>query len=131
MMPFVYVSEVSELLCGKCISQVSSIIKFVCEVLNPPFFFKFQAEIKKTMEKAFWDGIMASMKLEQPDFSWVLKLMTEVRDELCEMSPESWRQEITGMIDIDILSQVVIFSSPWQHSHIFIYYRRFTLLVVF
>lgn len=66
-----------------------------------------KAEIKKTMEKAFWDGIMASMKLEQPDFSWVLKLMTEVRDELCEMSPESWRQEITGMIDIDILSQVL------------------------
>lgn len=66
-----------------------------------------KAKIKETMEKAFWDGIMESMKQEQPDYSWVLKLMTEVRDELCEMSPRSWRQEITDVIDIEILSQVL------------------------
>ena len=46
------------------------------------------------MEKAFWDGIMESMKQEELDFSWVLKLIKEVRDELCEMSPQSWKQEI-------------------------------------
>lgn len=67
----------------------------------------FKARIKETMEKAFWDGIMESLKQEHSDFSWVLKLMTEVRDELCEISPGSWRQEITEMIDIDILSQVL------------------------
>lgn len=53
MMPFVYVSEVSELLCGKCISQVSSIIKFVCEVLNPPFFLNFRRKLKRQWRKHF------------------------------------------------------------------------------
>ncbi|KAJ8436939.1 hypothetical protein Cgig2_017364 [Carnegiea gigantea] len=66
-----------------------------------------KAKIKETMEKAFWDGVAESMKQEQPDFGWVLKLMTEVRDELCKMSPSSWREEITDTIDIDILSQVL------------------------
>ncbi|KAK9758152.1 hypothetical protein RND81_01G210900 [Saponaria officinalis] len=66
-----------------------------------------KAKIKETMENAFWDGVMESMRQEQPDLSWVLKLMTEVRDELCEMSPKSWRQEITDAIDIDILTQVL------------------------
>ncbi|KAL2893496.1 T-complex protein 11-like protein [Bienertia sinuspersici] len=64
-------------------------------------------KIKETMEKAFWDGIMESMKQEQPDFNWVLKLMTEIRDELCDLSPGNWQQEIIDTIDIDILSQVL------------------------
>jgi len=59
------------------------------------------------MEKAFWDGVTESIKQEQADFSWVLKLMTEVRDELCKMSPSGWREAITDTIDIDILSQVI------------------------
>lgn len=66
-----------------------------------------KAKIKKTMEKAFWDGVTESMKQEQLDFSWVLKLMTEVRDELCKMSHSSWRQEVMDTIDIEILSQVL------------------------
>ncbi|XP_074273348.1 uncharacterized protein LOC141596963 [Silene latifolia] len=66
-----------------------------------------KAKLKEAMEKAFWDGVMESMRQEQPDLSWVLKLLTEVRDELCEMSPESWRQEISDAIDIDILTQVL------------------------
>lgn len=66
-----------------------------------------EAKVRETMEKAFWDGIIESVKEDKPDYSWVLKLMTEVRDELCEMSPSSWRQEIVETIDIDILSQVL------------------------
>lgn len=58
------------------------------------------------MEKAFWDGVLDSLKQNEPDYIWVLKLMKEVRDELCAMSPSSWRQEIFGAIDVDILSQV-------------------------
>ena len=59
---------------------------------------------KRDNGKAFWDGIMESMKQEEPNFSWVLKLMKEVRDELCEMSPQSWKQEIVDSIDTDINS---------------------------
>lgn len=64
-------------------------------------------KVRETMEKAFWDGIMDSLKQDEPDYSWVLKLMKEVKDELCEMSPQSWRQEIVETIDIDILPQVL------------------------
>lgn len=58
------------------------------------------------MEKAFWDGIRESVEQDEPDYSWVLKLMKEIRDELCEMSPSSWRQEIVHTIDVDTLSEV-------------------------
>ncbi|CAK7344781.1 unnamed protein product [Dovyalis caffra] len=66
-----------------------------------------KAKVRETMENAFWDGIIESMKPDEPDFSWFLKLMKEVRDELCEMSPQSWRQEIVETIDVDILSQML------------------------
>ncbi|KAM3308326.1 putative protein isoform X1 [Capsicum chacoense] len=66
-----------------------------------------KARVKEIMEKAFWDGVMQSLNQDNPDFSWVLKLMKEVQNELCEMSPPSWRQEIVETIDIDILSQVL------------------------
>lgn len=61
--------------------------------------------MRETMEKAFWDGVMDSVKENDSDFSWILKLVTEVRDELCDIS-QSWKQEISESIDIDILSQV-------------------------
>ncbi|KFK32085.1 hypothetical protein AALP_AA6G197500 [Arabis alpina] len=66
-----------------------------------------QVKVKETMEKAFWDGVMESMKQSQPDFSWVLKLMKEVRDELCEIVPKDWSQEIVQTIDTDVLSQLL------------------------
>lgn len=58
------------------------------------------------MEKAFWDSVMESMKNDGPRYSRVVDLMREARDELCSLAPQSWRQEISEAIDIDILSQV-------------------------
>ncbi|KAF8404280.1 hypothetical protein HHK36_009162 [Tetracentron sinense] len=66
------------------------------------------AKIKETMEKAFWDTIAESMKQDEPDYGRVVELMKEVRDELCEMAPQRWRQEIFEAIDLDILSQVLM-----------------------
>lgn len=66
-----------------------------------------KAKLKKTMEKAFWDGIMESMEEDEPDYSWVVKVLKEIRDELCEMSPLSWRSEIAEKIDIEILAQIL------------------------
>ncbi|XP_010322777.1 uncharacterized protein [Solanum lycopersicum] len=66
-----------------------------------------KARVKERMEEAFWDGVMQSLSQDNPDFSWVLKLMKEVQNELCEMSPPSWRQEIVETVDINILSQVL------------------------
>lgn len=58
------------------------------------------------MEKAFWDEVMQSMKEDSPDYGRIIGLVKEVRDELSEMAPLSWKQEIHESIDIDILSQV-------------------------
>lgn len=60
------------------------------------------------MEIAFWDNIMESIKLEEPDYSCISNLMKEVSDELCQMVPDNWRVEITETIDLDILSQVCL-----------------------
>ncbi|KAJ8759262.1 hypothetical protein K2173_006782 [Erythroxylum novogranatense] len=53
------------------------------------------------------DGVLESMKNDEPDFSWVLKLMKEVKDKLYEMSPQPWRKEISETIDVDILEQML------------------------
>ncbi|KAM7470352.1 hypothetical protein LguiA_008535 [Lonicera macranthoides] len=64
-------------------------------------------KIRETLKNAFWDGITESMKQNKPNYDRVVELMKEVRDEICEMAPQSWNQEITEAIDLDILSQVL------------------------
>ncbi|KAG6711367.1 hypothetical protein I3842_05G049500 [Carya illinoinensis] len=66
-----------------------------------------KVNIKAAMEKAFWDGVMESMKQDDPDYDRVVQLMREVRDEICEMAPQNWKQEIIDAIDLDIFSQVL------------------------
>ncbi|XP_017971012.1 PREDICTED: uncharacterized protein LOC18607821 [Theobroma cacao] len=66
-----------------------------------------KAKIRETMEKAFWDGITESMRQDEPNYDRVIELVREVRDEICEMAPQSWREEITDAIDLEILSQVL------------------------
>ncbi|KAJ0644932.1 putative T-complex 11 protein [Helianthus annuus] len=62
-------------------------------------------KVRKTMEKAFWDGITDS--IQEDNYDRVVELMKEVRDELCEMAPQSWKQEIIEAIDVVILSQLL------------------------
>ncbi|KAL0387208.1 UNVERIFIED_CONTAM: hypothetical protein Sradi_2602600 [Sesamum radiatum] len=65
------------------------------------------AKVKKTMEKAFWDGIIESVRQDEPNYSRVVGLMSEVRDGICSLAPASWRQEIIEAIDLEILTQVL------------------------
>ncbi|KAI3918395.1 hypothetical protein MKX01_041715 [Papaver californicum] len=71
----------------------------------------FQSKVKETLENAFWDGIAESMKQDDPDYGRIIELMKEVRDGLCEMAPQSWKQEILEAIDLDILTQVLMFGT--------------------
>ncbi|KAK7328295.1 hypothetical protein VNO77_22398 [Canavalia gladiata] len=66
-----------------------------------------EGKIKQTMEKAFWDGIMESVKQDPPNYDRIIQLMGEVRDEICGMAPKSWKEDIFAAIDLDILSQVL------------------------
>ncbi|KAI3712413.1 hypothetical protein L1987_70969 [Smallanthus sonchifolius] len=62
-------------------------------------------KVRHTMEKAFWDGITGS--IQEDNYDRVIELLKEVRDELCEMAPLSWKQEIIETIDVVILSQLL------------------------
>lgn len=66
-----------------------------------------KAKIRETMEKAFWDGIAESVKQDEHNYDRIIQLVREVRDEMCGMAPESWKEEITEAIDPEILSQVL------------------------
>lgn len=70
------------------------------------------------MEKAFWDGIIESVKQEEPNYDRIIQLMREVRDEICEMAPQSWKQEIIEAIDVDILSEVAAPSIVFANSNL-------------
>lgn len=63
------------------------------------------------MEKAFWDEILDSLQGVKPDYSRLLSLLKEVRDELCDLAPQKWKADILNSIDLDILSQVNPYST--------------------
>ncbi|OMO74240.1 T-complex 11 [Corchorus capsularis] len=66
-----------------------------------------ESKIRETMEKAFWDGVMESIRQDEPNYDRIIELVREVRDEISEMAPKSWREEITAAIDLEILSQIL------------------------
>uniref|UniRef100_A0A0E0LUD8 SKP1 component POZ domain-containing protein n=1 Tax=Oryza punctata TaxID=4537 RepID=A0A0E0LUD8_ORYPU len=67
----------------------------------------FQAKVKATMEKAFWDLVTESMRGEKPDYSQLINLVKEVRDSLHELASKELKEEILDNIDLEILSQVL------------------------
>ncbi|XP_038684757.1 uncharacterized protein LOC119984742 isoform X1 [Tripterygium wilfordii] len=64
-------------------------------------------KIRETMEKAFWDAIIESMKQDKPNYDQVVQLMREVRDEICDMAPQRWKQDIVEAIDLEVFSQIL------------------------
>lgn len=83
------------------------------------------------MEKAFWDGIIESVKQEEPNYDRIIQLMREVRDEICEMAPQSWKQEIIEAIDVDILSEVAAPSIVFANSNLASMSRVLTFISFF
>lgn len=67
-----------------------------------------QEKWKETMESAYWDDILESVKQDEPNYSHVWKLMTEIHDEIYVMAPRSWKQEVFEEIDLENLTQVSI-----------------------
>uniref|UniRef100_A0A0D9XK28 Uncharacterized protein n=1 Tax=Leersia perrieri TaxID=77586 RepID=A0A0D9XK28_9ORYZ len=67
----------------------------------------FQAKVKATMEKAFWDLVTDSIKGDKPDYTQLINLVKEVRDSLHELASKGLKDEILENIDIEILSQML------------------------
>ncbi|KAL8151813.1 hypothetical protein V2J09_021621 [Rumex salicifolius] len=66
-----------------------------------------KGKIRETMEKAFWDGILESLKQATPNYGRLIELIAEVRDELSKISPESWKEEIYVVINVEGLSKML------------------------
>ncbi|KAI7981794.1 hypothetical protein LOK49_Contig13G00001 [Camellia lanceoleosa] len=65
---------------------------------------RFDEELKcHATEKVSREALME----DEPNYDRVVELMREVRDGLREMAPQSWKEEIFGAFDLDILSQEV------------------------
>ncbi|WKA10693.1 hypothetical protein VitviT2T_028253 [Vitis vinifera] len=60
------------------------------------------------MEKAFWDGLMESMKEDEPNYDRVVELMLEVRDKICNVAPRSWKPEIVEASKRDIWAIITL-----------------------
>uniref|UniRef100_A0A0E0CLZ1 T-complex protein 11 n=1 Tax=Oryza meridionalis TaxID=40149 RepID=A0A0E0CLZ1_9ORYZ len=67
----------------------------------------FKEKVRETMEKAFWDVVVDSLRGDMPDYSYLVQLVKEVRDALYEMVPKGWKEEIINNIDLEILLQVL------------------------
>eukprot|EP01018_Ginkgo_biloba_P023277 Gb_06651 [translate_table: standard] len=66
-----------------------------------------KARIKSAMENAFWDSVVESLTRDLPDYTWVVGLVKEVREELVALIPHSWKQELVESIDLDLFSQML------------------------
>ena len=76
---------------------------------NSLILFFLQAQIKKTMEDAFWDGVLEGLEREPPDNKRIINLLEEMKSELENLVPETWKEELHECMDVDIFSQVMHF----------------------
>ena len=61
------------------------------------------------MEDAFWDGVLEGLEREPPDNKRIINLLEEMKSELENLVPETWKEELHECMDVDIFSQVMHF----------------------
>ncbi|KAI5083278.1 hypothetical protein GOP47_0003021 [Adiantum capillus-veneris] len=66
-----------------------------------------QAQIKKTMEDAFWNGVLEGLGRDPPDYKRIVGLMEELKMELSGLVPDNWKQELNECLDVEIFTQVL------------------------
>lgn len=66
-----------------------------------------QAQIKKTMEDAFWNGVLEGLGRDPPDYKRIVGLMEELKTELNSLAPDNWKQELNECLDVEIFTQVL------------------------
>lgn len=66
-----------------------------------------QAQVKKTMEDAFWNGVSEGINRDPPDYKWIIGLFKEMKEELNSLVPDAWKHELDESLDVEIFSQVL------------------------
>ena len=70
---------------------------------------KMSEQIKKTYKKAFFDLLEESVASEPPDYDWLIRLYTEIRDKLCALTSKTsvMRRDMMEKLDPDFFSQLI------------------------
>lgn len=70
---------------------------------------KINADLEVQLKKAFYDLIVEKTDSDTPDFDWLIKLYSEIRDGLmCFLKKgSSLRTEIEDCLDIEIFTQLI------------------------
>ncbi|XP_024356500.1 uncharacterized protein [Physcomitrium patens] len=66
-----------------------------------------QAQVRTTMENAFWDGITADLAQKPTDYKRFVSLIGEAREELEALVPEGWRDELRECMDLELIAQIL------------------------
>ena len=68
-----------------------------------------EKQIKEQFHRAFNDLLEESLAGDKPDWDWVVKLYSELRDKLCQLTPNraDLHDEIKDSMDLDIFSQMI------------------------
>ena len=71
--------------------------------------------IRESFHRAFWDSLADDLRLDEPCYTRVLRVLSEVRDGLREVANGSLTGLIDGAIDIDfITTRVGLGALPWS-----------------
>ncbi|GBG88258.1 hypothetical protein CBR_g46824 [Chara braunii] len=62
------------------------------------------ARVRQIMEDAFWDSLRFHLLSDPPDFSRVVKLVEEIREELLALASERMKEEICVKMDTKVLT---------------------------
>ncbi|GBG86202.1 hypothetical protein CBR_g41106 [Chara braunii] len=65
------------------------------------------ARVRQIMEDAFWDTLRFHLLSDPPDFSRVVTLVEEIREELLSLASERMKEEICAKMDTKVLTELL------------------------
>jgi hypothetical protein len=68
-----------------------------------------EKQITETFYKAFYDSIESTVRSDKPDYDWIVKLYTEIRDRLCRYFKKDSKTyiQINNSFDIPLFKQMI------------------------
>ena len=68
-----------------------------------------EKQIREQFHRAFNDLLEESLSGDKPDWDWVVRLYSELRDKLCQLTPNrtDLHDEIKDSMDLEIFSQMI------------------------
>lgn len=72
-----------------------------------------EKDFRDIMLKAFKDTIVKDIMSENPDYEWVVRLYSEIRDKIRNLlsKDSKLRKEIEEKLDVDLFSQMIKYNS--------------------